>query len=234
MEEKQATKISLSTFLLIIAIIAIIIMGVFIYKLNNDKTKEMQKSENLHSQVNSLNGTVSDLQGKISNISSTINSNSVTENQTETEQVKKNETNQTNQTKTYLYSTVKGSYKGTAKNNEVNVDGEYWLFLYENGTFRYENATPFASGEIGNYTIVGDAIILNYWFNTGSDAGLTATEGTKTLKINADNSITDSKPHNSNSSDLTMKKISSDENKENENNVNFLINNYYISNKTNS
>ena len=71
MEEKQASKISLSTFLLIITIITIIIMGIFIYKLNNDKTKEMQKSANLQAQVNNLNGTVNDLQEK----SQTINTN---------------------------------------------------------------------------------------------------------------------------------------------------------------
>lgn len=74
MEEKKATKISLSTFFLILAIIAIIVMGIFIYKLNNDKTIEIQKSTELQAQVNSLNGTVSDLQGKIDNISKTINS----------------------------------------------------------------------------------------------------------------------------------------------------------------
>ena len=78
MEEKNLTKISLSTFLLIIAIIAIIVMGIFIYKLNNDKTTEIQKSTQLQSQVNSLNGTVSDLQGKINSISNTINNNSAT------------------------------------------------------------------------------------------------------------------------------------------------------------
>ena len=79
MEEKNATKISLSTFFLILAIIAIIVMGIFIYKLNNDKTAEIQKSTELQSQVNSLNGTVSDLQGKINNISETINSNNSSE-----------------------------------------------------------------------------------------------------------------------------------------------------------
>ena len=62
MEEKNVTKISLSTFFLILAIIAIIVMGIFIYKLNNDKTAEIQKSTELQAQVNSLNGTVSDLQ----------------------------------------------------------------------------------------------------------------------------------------------------------------------------
>lgn len=76
MEEKNATKISLSTFLLILAIITIIVMGIFIYKLNNDKTIEIQKSTELQAQVNSLNGTVSDLQGKIDTISETVNSKS--------------------------------------------------------------------------------------------------------------------------------------------------------------
>ena len=79
MEEKNVSKISLSTFLLIIAIIAIIVMSVFIYKLNNDKTTEIQKSTELQSQVNSLTGTVNDLQGKITSISETINSNSSNE-----------------------------------------------------------------------------------------------------------------------------------------------------------
>lgn len=82
MEEKKVTKISLSTFFLILAIIAIVVMGIFIYKLNNDKTAEIQKSTELQAQVNSLNGTVSDLQGKINSISETINSNNSTQNKT--------------------------------------------------------------------------------------------------------------------------------------------------------
>lgn len=92
MEEKNVTKISLSTFFLILAIIAIIVMGVFIYKLNNDKTAEVQKSTELQAQVNSLNGTVSDLQGKINNISETINSNNSTENTTKSENSTQNKT----------------------------------------------------------------------------------------------------------------------------------------------
>ena len=75
MDKKEPIKISLSTFFLILAIIAIIVMGAIIYKLNNDKTAETQKSAELQSQVNSLSGTVSDLQGRMNNISETINSN---------------------------------------------------------------------------------------------------------------------------------------------------------------
>lgn len=72
MEEKNVTKISLSTFFLILAIIAIIIMGIFIYKLSNDKTTEIQKSTELQAQLNVLNGTVNELQDKINKVSETV------------------------------------------------------------------------------------------------------------------------------------------------------------------
>ena len=87
MEEKNVTKISLSTFFLIIAIITIIVMGIFIYKLNNDKSAEIQKSTELQAQVNSLNGTLSDLQGKIDKVSETVNSDSSTTNSSSNDKV---------------------------------------------------------------------------------------------------------------------------------------------------
>ena len=79
MKEKNSQKISLSTILLIIAIIVIIVMGLFIYKLNKDKSNEIQKSTELQTQVNSLSDTVSDLNENLSNISGTINSNTNSE-----------------------------------------------------------------------------------------------------------------------------------------------------------
>ena len=75
MEEKKVTQISLSTFLFILSLIAIIVMGIFIYKLNNDKTTEIKKSTELQTQVANLNETVSNLQEKINSISNTINNN---------------------------------------------------------------------------------------------------------------------------------------------------------------
>lgn len=90
MEEKNVTKISLSTFFLILAIIAIIVMGIFIYKLNNDKTAEIQKSTELQSQVNNLNGTVSQLQEKINTISETINSSTQNQSKTSNNQISYN------------------------------------------------------------------------------------------------------------------------------------------------
>lgn len=73
MEEKNGKKISLSTCLLILALIVIIVMGVFIFKLYNDKSLEMQKNKNLNSEVSSLNNTVVELQEKLDTISNILN-----------------------------------------------------------------------------------------------------------------------------------------------------------------
>lgn len=131
MEEKNVTKISLSTFFLILAIIAIIVMGIFIYKLNNDKSVEIQKSTELQSQVNSLNGTINDLQGKITTISETINKNS------SNEKIIDKDTNITSNTSTQNKQNVnneKQQYVGTYKNSygesskiTINENGELYL-----------------------------------------------------------------------------------------------------------
>ena len=57
-------------------------MGIFIYKLNNDKKAEIQKSTELQTQVDSLKGSLSDLQEKISIISDTINGSTTSEEST--------------------------------------------------------------------------------------------------------------------------------------------------------
>lgn len=82
MEENKVTKISLSTFLLIIAMIIIAVMGFFIYKLNSEKNIEIKKSADLQTQVNDLNNTVNSLQSKINTISETINTPSTPAQQT--------------------------------------------------------------------------------------------------------------------------------------------------------
>ena len=73
MDKKEHINISLSTFFLIIAIIAIIVMGIFIYKINNEKLEEEKQSAELQSQVNSLNGTVNELQEKINKVAEITN-----------------------------------------------------------------------------------------------------------------------------------------------------------------
>lgn len=120
MEEKNVTKISLSTFFLILAIIAIIVMGIFIYKLNNDKTAEIQKSTELQSQVNSLNGTVSDLQEKINKVSETINSSG-------------NTTNSENSNNTDATSSKNKTLEEANVTNNVNKTGLIGETTYEIG-----------------------------------------------------------------------------------------------------
>ena len=137
MEEKNVTKISLSTFFLILAIIAIIVMGIFIYKLNNDKTTEIQKSTELQAQVNSLNGTVSDLQGKIDNISKTINSNNSTntENKTNTSNNSMIKDNTANNTEQVVKPSI-GTFSVKDITDDERNDGVIgWINILENNKF---------------------------------------------------------------------------------------------------
>ena len=90
-EENKKIKISLSTLLLLIAIIIIVVMGVVIYKLNNDKKTEIQKTTELQTQINSLDGTVDNLLGKLNNISDIIDD----EEPVETPKNKKDQDNNT-------------------------------------------------------------------------------------------------------------------------------------------
>lgn len=55
MEEKKSLKISLSTLLLLLAIIVILVMGCFIYKLYKDKQLADNKSNNLNNYTFELN-----------------------------------------------------------------------------------------------------------------------------------------------------------------------------------
>lgn len=87
MEEKKVIKISWSTFFLILAIFIIVIMGIFIYKLNNDKTTEISRASELQSQVNTLNETVSKLQEKTQELSYTIDKETSTNVTTETTEI---------------------------------------------------------------------------------------------------------------------------------------------------
>lgn len=126
MEEKKVTKISLSTFLLILAIIVIILMGIFMYRLYNEKTIEIEKSSELQTQVNSLNETINNLQGKIDAISSTINSNNSTENLTTTNQKNDTSTSTTALDKKYENSEygITFSYPSSLSNHQYSLTND--------------------------------------------------------------------------------------------------------------
>ena len=212
MKENEGIKINILTFLLILTIIAIVIMGYFIYNLYNEKANETNR-------VDSLNGESNE----------TKSSYSVIENNDKGNQKEEVQTN-------YSYSDIQGLYKGIAKDKDnEGTNRNYELYLSENGTYIYQSFVDNQVGTIGNYTISGDKIILNYLFNTGNDISLTATEGKKTLNIGKNNLITDSEPEKTKSTSIELKKENApDDPFYSTNGVNYLINNYSIINKYNS
>ena len=140
MEEKNPAKISLSTFFLILAIIAIIVMGIFIYKLNNDKASEIQKSTELQAQVNNLNRTVSDLQGKINNNTSTLSKDTLSDN------------TQKNNNKSF---NIQGTYSVDDINDEYNHGCDY-IFSGNKVTLQTLDT------EEGTFQVVGNKILITF------------------------------------------------------------------------
>ena len=136
MEEKKVTKISLSTFFLILAIIVIIVISIFMFKLYNEKTAEIKKSSELQTQVNKLNGTVSDLQGKIDNISETINSNNSTENITTTNTSNNNNTS-------FSDEQVKTSLSNYLELSGYAQCSELINYLQEKGKLNYDSSKDY-------------------------------------------------------------------------------------------
>ena len=72
MEEKNATKISLSTFFLILATIIIVIMACFLYTLNKENRIKSEKISNLNSQINNFENTIDNLQKNLDSVTNTI------------------------------------------------------------------------------------------------------------------------------------------------------------------
>ena len=87
----------------------------------------------------------------------------------------------------YTYENIKGlySYKSETQTDESGNEFNYYygLYLYENGTFNYRIGTFARFGYIGNYTIVGNEIKLNYLYSYNSGTGLNISKESKTIKI---------------------------------------------------
>ena len=147
MEEKKVTKISMSTFFLILSLIEIIVMGIFMYKFYNEKTEATKKSAELQTQVNSLNETVSNLQGKINNISETINNNN---NSSET--INNNNSSNENTQSSKVYKISGTYYQKNAQGDEPNY------------TFSSNNKVTYGSLWIcsGTYTISNNTIKISF------------------------------------------------------------------------
>lgn len=86
MEEKKPKMVHLSTFLivLILFLVITILMGLCIYKLNNDLKNETTHSNELQNQVNSLNETISSINETENDTSDTDNTISFSDDQVRT------------------------------------------------------------------------------------------------------------------------------------------------------
>lgn len=182
MEEKNAKKISLSMIFLIIAIIAMIVMGIFIYKLNKEKTAEIQKSSELQAQVNSVNETIAELQGTISNISTEINKTKTNENTAENNNNTvsqqsspekssslESSTSVSNSSKESASSKIIGTWKASkvvdSSGNDLELSSVFGtgigssneMIFKENGAVSYMIGIT-ASSDDGEYTVNGNTI----------------------------------------------------------------------------
>ena len=122
MEEKKTIKISLSTFFLILAIIVIVIMGVFIFKFYNDKKVADSEVKDLNNQVIGLESTINTLEGKINSLEGTINNNAnnITNNIVNSENVENTQNND---------DTTSNSTSKTFSNDEIKKSIQNYLDL---------------------------------------------------------------------------------------------------------
>lgn len=132
MEEKNVIKVSVSSLLLFIAVVIIVIMGIFIFKLNKENDIETQKANELKTQVGILNNTVDNLQGKLNTISETVNSTTTTKptdlndstydnNTSKTDDIKYEISTKNNEYGDEIYAIIKATKDGKTVTKEIDM-----------------------------------------------------------------------------------------------------------------
>lgn len=181
-------------------------MGFFIYKLNEDKTKEIEKANELRKNISALESENNTLKQKESTNTQNTTNQVANKNNDEENTIENPHVNSC--------SSVKGIYK-TEVTDPLGIDDkvEVQLTLKEDGTFSYFNVPGFASHDEGYYTIDGNNIILHVILHCGNDIGATMTDETIKVEYNKDNIVDNDKLK------VTLKKSSD---KLPESNVNLL------------
>ena len=156
--KKKETK-GLFTPLVVIMLIAVLIIGIGGGYL-------LSKNDNLFNK----NGTQSN---------NNNNNESQSQNTSNTDDGNKGD-NEENQSTSVITA---GLYQYTQKFEKDNLGIGYFLYLYDNGTFKYEHSVYTPSGVIGEYTIKDNILILNAQYSTASDTDITPTNKTIYLKI---------------------------------------------------
>lgn len=167
MNEKQDKKQNLSTILLIIAILIIIIMGIFIYKIYTDK-------ENLTSQIADVNNQLSNLQEKVEQTNTIDNNTSNTEN-----------TTVSSDKSTEITSLSLGKYllnEVDTSNPELPSNEGCGVTLKENNVCEiYEG---YGNTRIGIYTIENNKLVCNTIIRRGEEGPLSYTENDIIFEFN--------------------------------------------------
>lgn len=193
MEEKKVTKISLSTLFLIFAVIAICIMGYFLYISNTKADDMISKEKELNTKIAKLEDDIASKQTQISATNNNPNSENTNSNEISNAN---NTSNNSTVENSLTFNLLSGIYVGDAKvepGTTPNGETEVRLYLYENGSFEYNDSPGLESGKVGYYTFSNNNIILHEVLLCANDIGRTITSDTMTLKINSNYSITDSK-----------------------------------------
>lgn len=73
MDEKKKSKLSVWALLFFIALIAICVMGIFLYKLSAEKNIEVERTESLNKQITHLQSRAEVLENTLNQISALIN-----------------------------------------------------------------------------------------------------------------------------------------------------------------
>ena len=178
MDKKEPIKISLTMFLLIIAIIAIFVMGYFMYNLYNERTSTEENINNLNSQITILQDKINKKSEIATNTSENIKEDNILINN-----------NSTNTTNVVTYNELKGKYEGIATNDTIS--GIVYLTLCENGMYHYENIVNTACASEGYYTFTENEITLHQIISCANDPGRTISSDIIKLKLNEDGTITD-------------------------------------------
>ena len=140
----------------------------------------------------------------------------------------------------YTYKDIAGFYSFKEKNTSVTDQDfslGYNLYLWEDGTFKYQYTMNTESSHLGNYTIVDDEIHLNYLFSGGSDAAINSITGNKVLKITDNNTLVDENGYfasQGGSQTITLKRSKKANNNYDDYKVENIINAYFESNNTSS
>ena len=169
---REDGKISILAILLVLALIAIAVMGVFIYKLYNDKVAQSQNAEELQAQMNDLDKTVSELQGKLDSVSNIINDD------TSKDTTEKSESYQ-----------IQGRYP---LNPEDQPYSEGRAYIFEGNKVTYDST----SSAEGTFKIEGNKIIITYTKSFDPDGNEIETFSPEELIIEDENNLKHINPAN--------------------------------------